>query len=107
MYLSQFCKNELQAQYSFTYQTQYIANLVDFKQKLQVLVYSVALSSAWEECTVQRQFRYFSDWIEIMSQPQNHQLAPQWRETAQATTQTGPTQHSLGVECPRSRQVWW
>ena len=25
MRLSQFCKNELQAQYSFTYQTQYIA----------------------------------------------------------------------------------
>ena len=25
MCLSQFCKNELQAQYSFTYQTQYIA----------------------------------------------------------------------------------
>ena len=25
MRLSQFCKNELQAQYSFTYQAQYIA----------------------------------------------------------------------------------
>ena len=25
MCLSQFCKNELQAQYSFTYQVQYIA----------------------------------------------------------------------------------
>ena len=28
MHLSQFCKNELQAQYSFTYQTQYIAREV-------------------------------------------------------------------------------
>ena len=56
---------------------------------------------------VQRQICYFSDWIKIMSQPQNHWLAPQWRETAQATTQTSPVQHSLGVECPRSRQVWW
>ena len=36
MRLSQFCKNELQAQYSFTYQTQYIAKKTTTKQNKTV-----------------------------------------------------------------------
>ena len=52
MCLSQFCKNELQAQYSFTYQAQYIAINTRYKPKATFMYWKVHATrnseSAWD-----------------------------------------------------------